>query len=35
MKRMVAEAEQLEGERAAARGRVAKRPAPALTGGAR
>ena len=35
MKRMVAEVEKIEGERAAARGRVAKRPAPALTGGAR
>ena len=35
MKRMVAEAEKIESERAAARGRVAKRPAPALTGGAR
>jgi heterodisulfide reductase subunit C len=35
MRRMVAEAAKIESERAAARGRVAKRPAPALTGGAR
>jgi heterodisulfide reductase subunit C2 len=35
MKRMVAEAAKIESERAAARGRVAARPAPALTGGAR
>ena len=35
MKRMVAEAERIEAERAAARGRVAARRAPARTGGVR
>jgi heterodisulfide reductase subunit C len=35
MKRMIAEAERIEREKATARGRVAKGPAPALAGGAR